>query len=80
MNTDKIKHFVNPEIPSDTDFQMPFITSEQVCSFIDELDSSKATGLDGLGPRILKLESSCLASSITDLINKSIVTGRFQKR
>ena len=79
MNTDKIKHFVNSKVPSDISFQIPFtfITTEQVCSFINKLDPSKATGLDGLGPRILKLASRCSAPSFADLINKSIATGRF---
>ena len=68
---------MDSKVPSDITFQIPFITTEQVCSFINKLDSSKATGLDGLGPRILKLANNCLAPSIADLINKSIMTGRF---
>ena len=77
LNKDKIKQFVDPKVPGDVNFQISFITVEQVCSFINKLDSSKATGLDGLGPRILKLAGNCLAPSIADLINKSIVTGQF---
>ena len=52
---DKIRHFVNSKVPSNTSFNIPFITTEQVSTYIKRLDSSKATGLDGLGPRLLKL-------------------------
>ena len=41
------------------------------------MDSSKATGLDGLGPRIPKLAVNCLSSSIAALINKSLAKGQF---
>ena len=41
------------------------------------MDSSKATGLDGLGPRILKLAVNCLSPSIAALIIKSLATGQF---
>ena len=41
------------------------------------LDPAKATGLDGLGPRILKMASDILAPSIASLINTSIETSTF---
>ena len=41
------------------------------------LNPAKATGLDGIGPRILKLASTVLSPSITALINKSIETATF---
>ena len=74
---DKIRHFVNSKVPSNTSFNIPFITNEQVSTYIKRLDSSKATGLDGLGPRLLKLAVNCLSSSIAALINKSLATGQF---
>ena len=74
---DKIRLFVNSKVPSNTSFNIPFITTEQVSTYIKRLDSSKATGLDGLGPRLLKLAVNCLSSSIAALINKSLATGQF---
>ena len=41
-------------------------------SHISTLDSTKATGLDGSGPRIIKLAGNHLAPIIAALINKSI--------
>ena len=43
---DKIRHFVNSKVRSNTSFNIPFITTEQVSTYIKRLDSSKATGLD----------------------------------
>ena len=64
-------------MPENTLFQIPLITSSQVSQFIRKLDPGKATGLDGIGPRILKLACHIISPSIADLINKSITTGHF---
>ena len=79
LDTDfnKLKHFVDSKVPNNTYFKIPVITSEQVCRIISTLDSSKAIGLDGIGPRIIKLIDRLLSPSIAALINKSILTGRF---
>ena len=79
LDTDfnKLKHFVDSKVPNNTYFKILVITSEQVCHIISILDSSKAIGLDGIGPRIIKLIDHILFQSIAALINKSILTGRF---
>ena len=59
---------------------LPFITTEQVKLYINNLELSKATGLDGLGPRIIKLAVDSLSPSIAMLVNKSIATGEFPSR
>ena len=40
-----------------------------------ETNSSKAIGLDGLGPRVLKAICSALSHSLTILVNKGIALG-----
>ena len=77
LDFDKISCFIDKKVPKDIHFVIPFITSEQVFVHINELDSTKATGLDGLGPRIIKLVAQALSPSIAALINKSIATGQF---
>ena len=69
---DKLCHFLNTRIPDTTIFHIPHITSDQVVSFIQKLDISKATGIDGLRRRIIKLAAQVLSPSIALLINKSI--------
>ena len=41
------------------------------------MDASKATGLDSIGPKLLKMAPNVLTPSITFMINKSIETGVF---
>lgn len=50
----KIKNFVFNKVPEHIFFQIPLITPSQVSAFIHKLDPWKATGLDGVGPRVLK--------------------------
>ena len=72
----KLKHFVDSKVPNNTYFKIPVITIEQVCRIISTLGSSKAIGLDGIGPRLIKPIYHILSPSIAALINKSILTGR----
>ena len=44
---------------------------------LHNLDISKATGLDQLGPRLLKMSAGVIASTITRIINLSIKNGVF---
>ena len=74
---DKLSNFVNSKVPHNSFFTIPLITCDQVLTFINKLDSTKATGIDGLGPRIIKIAASTLSPSITTLINKSISNGCF---
>ena len=79
-NFDYLENFINSKVPNDVQFKIPNITPEQVSTIINDLDSSKAMGLDGLGPRILKSISCAVSPSLADLINKSLATGCFPDR
>ena len=70
-------NYINNKVPAGTSFQIPPITSSQVANFIRNLDPRKATGLDGTGPRILKMSCHIISPSIAALINKSIIGGHF---
>ena len=72
-----LTNFVNDKVPNGIYFQIPNITPEQVSASIMALDSSKAIGLDGVGPRIIKSVANILSLSIAALINKSNTTGKF---
>ena len=77
LDTEIISNFVDNKVPNDVFFNIPYISTEQVHSYINKLECSKATGLDGIGPRIIKTAASAISSSIAMLINKSIETGTF---
>ena len=78
LYTEKISNLVENKVPADTFFTIPLITSEQVSTYISKLESSKANGLDGFSPRVLKMTASLISPSIAMLINKCTKTGIFQ--
>ena len=77
VNITNLNQFINDKVPSDVNFNIPFVTSDQIQSYIKALDTSKATGLDALGPKIFKLAINSLSPINAILINKSIHTGHF---
>ena len=70
-------NYINNEVPAGTSFQIPPITSSQVANFIRNLDPGKTTGLDGIGPTILKMTCDIISPSIAALINKNIISDHF---
>ena len=67
----KLNKYINSKVTSHVYFSVPYITAQQVIEFIRGLNPTKATGIDGLGPRILKMAAGVLAPSITSLIKAS---------
>ena len=61
----------------DTKFSIPFIKCSFVSNNLSNMDIKKATGLDSIGPRLLKIAPNVLAPSITYIINRSIESGIF---
>ena len=76
-DTKKLDDYVSRKVLSHIHFTVPYITIQQVVEFIHELNPTKATGIDGLGPRILKMAAGVLSPSVTSLINKSIDSSCF---
>ena len=44
---------------------------------LHKLDTSKAAGIDSIGPKLLKLSAPIIYKPIASLINKSIANGNF---
>lgn len=63
----KVKHHFNIE----------YITPFKVNQYIKDLDVKKSTGIDGIGPNILKLCGDTISIAITSIINNSISKGIF---
>ena len=72
-----ITEFINSKVPNKTSFSIPAINSSFVKKFLKSLDVSKATGLDCIGPKILKIAPDILCPSISYLVNKSLTSGNF---
>jgi hypothetical protein len=69
--------FVKEKVSDDVFFSLYSVTFSGVFKELENLDISKSTGIDGLGPRILKLSAPFIADSLTHIINLSLCTGIF---
>ena len=62
---------------STQDFIFREITEQEVCQLLSSLSPTKASGLDGLPAKLIKLASPYIAKSLTTIFNRSISTGIF---
>ncbi len=61
-------------------FQIPAITTDQIKKLLQCMPCHKATGLDGIGARVLKVAAPSISSSLARLINHCIETGEFPSK
>ena len=71
-NFERLEKICDEHVPNDTEFSIPCLTKEKVEKYLKNVDLSKATGSDDIGPRLLKLSASFISESITYICNKSI--------
>ena len=69
--------YVKSKVPTNTEFLIVPTNEIFVMNFISSVNVNKSTGIDKMGPKILKLAANVITSSLTFIINKSIVTGEF---
>ncbi|WAR04353.1 hypothetical protein MAR_019722 [Mya arenaria] len=74
-NFNKVNDFVKTKVPDHIYFHIPLITESQTRKMLNNLDVSKATGLDQIGPTLLKLSADVISNSLTYVINCSIKQG-----
>ena len=72
-----MREHINSKIPENMHFELPDIDEHFVFKFLSTLDVSKSTGLDGIGPRLLKLASGAITKSITYIAKKCISQDNF---
>ncbi len=77
FDADKISHFVGSKIEDNSAFSLYTITREDVFTALTNLDVNKATGIDEVGPKILKISRSVIGDSLAPIINLSVCTGIF---
>ena len=70
-------NFIQSKVPNTTEFNIPLTNLSFIRTFLTNLNVNKSTGLDKIGPRILKLSANVLAPSLLYIVNKSLITGEF---
>ena len=73
-----ISHFIDTRIDISTQFDIPLLTTRQVEEYIRCIGGNKATGLEGIGIKILKLALPVISNSLTNIYNFSIVKPFFR--
>ena len=76
-NFDDLQEYIRQKIPDNVIFELPEIDENFVFMYLSTLDVSKATGLDGIGPKMLKLSSGIITKRFTYIVNKCILYGHF---
>ena len=81
-NTDheKLREFCQSKLPTNTKFVIPNIEKEKVMKFLSNIDTTKSTGTDNIGPRLLKLAAPHIVDDITFICNHSIKNSVFPSK
>ena len=61
--------------PTESSFSLQIASVNTVFSFLPKIDEKKATGLDRIPSKLLKMAASIVAPSLTSIFSKSILTG-----
>ena len=64
-NFDNLRDFYNSKVPDGVQFNIPEVSCDKVLKFLSNIDTSKATGCDQIGPRLLKIAAPFLTASLT---------------
>ena len=74
---EKLSNYIENKIPMTHRFRISPIEEDQVFKLLSKLNISKASGIDTLGPRLLKIAAPMIYKPLCHLINVSIETGMF---
>ena len=79
-NFDRLRTFCNEKLTENTSFSILTLGHEKVEKYLKNIDITKATGVDTIGPRLLKLAAPYISESLTFICNQSIVKSVFPKK
>ena len=55
-------------------------TDVEICNMLSNLNPNKATGIDNIPAKILKISSNCISQSLSNIINTTFETGIFPNK
>lgn len=61
----KLQEYTNAKIPLNTSFNIPPINQQFVLGQLQNLDFTKGSGSDGIGPKLLKFSSIFISKSVS---------------
>ena len=75
LNT--INDHVKAKLEKNTEFSIPFVTEAFILKQLQHLKTYKATGIDGLSAKYLKLSAQIISKPLAAILNLSIQTGSY---
>ena len=72
-----LRNYTQTKLQSFNEFRIRPIDETEVFSMLRKLQTNKSTGVDCLGPRLLKLSAPIISKCVAHMINKSIEKGIF---
>ena len=72
-----LHNYVSTKVPCDTEFTIPLTNRAFIKTFLSNLNVNISTGLDTIGPKILKMSANVNTPSILFIVNKSISLNQF---
>ena len=79
QSRDTLKKFVQSEMPPGNTFTIPLVREDWVKKTRSTLDKNKATCLDNIPAKLLKIAALYIAKTITQICNHSIKHGSFPR-
>ena len=76
-SNEKLNTYIKDKLASETTFKIPTMSAAFVQKQLSALEIDKATGLDGLSAKFLRLSADIIAVPLTKILNLSITTGIF---
>ena len=74
---DVVDHDASINDSAEPEFELPAISVDFVCKEIDLMSEKKATGLDDVSCKLLKIAKPAIVNSLTYIMNLSLKTGVF---
>ena len=76
-NLNEIISYIHSLIPDDVNFKNPLMKPTDLVTSMKSLDTTKATGIHGITPSVIKSSADVIAPSLLHIINTSIQSGQF---
>ena len=77
FETSTLDNYIKTKIPNTVQFGIPLMKMTNLITSLKSLDVTKATGLDCITPRILKTSAEAVAPTLLEIINLSLINGKF---
>ena len=73
----KLRYFVDSKVPHGTEFHIPHVSASFIQQQLQNLKTNKATGIDDISAKYLKLSASVVSQPLATILNLSITNGIF---